>query len=146
MCQVVRQDDLTITNEDRLLRRIPLYQIVKDEDTGCARFSSAAFKDKELSINIESVLLTGGETVDACVRKHQGYKLASFTAGQARQLQQMVCLDPDPPDNMSHGLVCGPKSSRRIYEGLRDSAQWVIPAQAPRYDDIDQEKKQLGMS
>jgi hypothetical protein len=146
MCQTARQDDLTIRNEERLFRRIHLSQIVNDEDTGCARFSSAAFKDKELSINIESVLLRGGEAVGSCLRKHQGYKLASFTAGQARQLQQTVCPDPAPPDNMSHGLVCGSKSSRRIYEGLRDSAQWIIPAQAPRYDDIDQEKKQLGMS
>lgn len=146
MCQTARQDDLTVRNEERLFRRIHLCQIVKDEDTGCARFSSGAFRDKELSINIESVLLRGGETSDACLRKYQGYKLASFTAGQARQLQQIVCPDPEPPDNMSHGLVCGSKSSKRIHEGLRVSALWVIPAQAPRYDDIAHEKKQLGIS
>jgi hypothetical protein len=79
------------------------------------------------------------------MRNDQRFKLASFTAGQARQLQQIVCSDPQPPDNMSHGLVCGSKASRRVYGGLRDSAQWVIPAQAPRYDDIEQEKKQLGI-
>ncbi len=145
MCQTARQDDLTIINEERLFRRVTLHQIVKDEDTGYARISSGAFKDKELSINIESILLGGGETVDACLHKHQGFKLVSFTAGQARQLQQIICPDPEPPDNMSHGLVCGSKNSRRVYEGLRDSAQWVIPAQAPLYSDIAQEKKLLGM-
>lgn len=139
MCQTARQDDLTIANEERLFRRVPLYQIVKDDDTGYARFSSAAFKDKELSINIESILIKGGDTVEACLHNHQGFKLASFTAGQARQLQQIVCSDPKL-GNASHGLVCGPKSSKRVYGGLRDSAQWVIPALAPQYDDIEQEK------
>ena len=145
MCQTARQDDLTITNEERLFRRIHLSQIVKDEDTGQARVSTGAFRDKELSINMESVLLGEGETADACLRHHQGHKLVCFTAGQARQLQQIVCPDPIPPDNLSHGLVCGSKSSRRVHEGLRDSARWVIPAQAPLYDDIAREKKLLGM-
>jgi hypothetical protein len=145
MCQTARHDDPTITNEERLLRRVPLYQIVKDEDTGYARISSGAFKEKELSVNLESVLLGGGGTVDACLQKHQGYKLVSLTAGQVRQLQQIVCPDPEPPDNVSHGLVCGSKNSRRVHEGLRDSAQWVIPPQAPLYADIAQEKKLLGM-
>jgi len=145
MCQTARQDDLSIANEDRLFRRIHLSQIVKDEDTGQARVSTGAFKDKELSINIESLLIGGGETVDACLRNHQGHKLVCFTAGQARQLQQIVCSDPEPPDNISHGLVCGPKNSRRVHEGLRDSAQWIIPAQAPSYADIAQEKRLLGM-
>ena len=100
---------------------------------------SAAFKDKELSINIESILIKGGDTVEACLHNHQGFKLASFTAGQARQLQQIVCSDPKL-GNASHGLVCGPKSSKRVYGGLRDSAQWVIPALAPQYDDMSRKR------
>jgi len=145
MCQPVRQDDLTITNDERLFRRIHLTQIVKDDDTGQARVSSSAFKDKELSINIESILLGGGDTVHACLRNYKVHKLVCFTAGHARQLQQIVCGDPEPPDNMSHGLVCGSKSSRRVYEGLRDSAEWVIPAEAPLYAEIAQEKRLLGL-
>jgi hypothetical protein len=144
MCQPARQDDLTITNEERLFRRIHLSQIVKDDDTGRARVSSGAFTDKELSINIESVLIGNGEAVDTCLRNYRGHKLVCFTAGQARQLQQIVCRDPISPDNLSHGLVYGSKS-RRIREGLRDSAEWVIPAEAPFYADIAQEKRSLGL-
>lgn len=143
MCQPERQNDLTIIDGERLFRRIPIYQIVRDDDTGLARFSSGAFKDKELSINIESALMENGGAVDDCLRGHQGYKLASLTAGVARQYSQIVCRDPIPPDNLSHGLICGAKSSRRIYEGLRDSAQWIIPNQAPPYADIELEKSAL---
>lgn len=145
MVRTERQDDVTIPNQERLFRRIHLTQIVRDEDTGLARVSSGAFRDKELSINIESVLHGSGETPDACLRNHQAHKLVSFTAGRARELQQLICADPEPPDNLSHGLVCGSKSSRRINEGLRDSAEWVIPNQAPSYADIAQEKKSLGL-
>jgi hypothetical protein len=145
MCQPVHEDDPTITNVERLFRRIHPKQIVKDDDTGLARVSTSAFKDKELSMNIESVLLAGGETADACLRSYQGYKLVCFTAGHARQHQQLVCRDP-LPDSPSHGLVCGSKSSRRVHEGLRDLADWVIPAEAPLYSDILQEKRQLGIA
>lgn len=145
MCKPGRQDDLTITDEERLFRRIHLSQIVKDEDTGHARVSTGAFKDKELSINIESVLLGNGETTEACLRNHKGHKLVSFTAAKARQLQQIVCRDPESPDNLSHGLVCGSKNSRSVCEGLRDSAEWIIPTQAPLYADIAQEKRLLGL-
>jgi hypothetical protein len=136
-----RQDDLTIGNEERLFRRIHLTQIVKDEDTGQARVSTGAFRDKELSINIESVLLRNGDAIAACLRNHQGHKLVSFTVGQARQFQQIVCPDPEPPENLSHGLFCGSKNSRRVLEGLRDAAQWVIPAQAPSNEDISREQR-----
>lgn len=145
MCQPARQDDPTITSEEWLFRRIHLSQIVNDDDTGHARVSTGAFRDKELSINIESVLLGNGETTDTCLRNHQGHKLVCFTAGRARELQQIVCRDPEPPDNLSHGLVCGSKNSRRVLEGLRDSAEWVIPAEAPLYADIAQEKRSLGL-
>jgi hypothetical protein len=144
MCQAARQDDLAITADERLFRRVHLSQIVKDDDTGNTRISTGAFKDKELSVNIESVLIRNGESADACLRQHQLHKLVSITAGQARQLQQIVCPDP-LPDDASHGLVCGSKNNRRIHEGLRDSAAWIIPAKAPPYADIAQEKRLLGI-
>ena len=146
MCQTARQDDLTIRNEERLFRRMSPFQIVEDEDTGRARFSSGAFRDKELSINVESVLLRGGEAADACLRKYQGYKLASFTAGQARQLQQIVCPDP------SRLIICrtGWSAARRVASASMKACVFQLSGlfqpQAPRYDDIAHEKKQLGMS
>ncbi len=144
MCEPVREDDLSIAHQDRLLRRIHLAQVVRDDDTGLARISTGAFRDKELSINIESVLLGGGQTAVACLEKFPNHKLAAITAGDARQYQQAVCRDP-LPEVPSHGLICGPKGPRRIQEGLRTAAQWIVPAQAPLYADILREKRSLGL-
>jgi hypothetical protein len=145
MFQPARQNDPTIANEDRLFRRVHLCQIVKDDDTGRARISTAAFKDRELSVNIESVLIGNGLTADACLLDPNKHRLVCFTAGQARHFQQIVCRDPEPPDNLSHGLVCGAKNSRRVSEGLRDSAEWVLPAHAPQYAEIAEQKKLFGI-
>jgi hypothetical protein len=144
MCNPVYEDDPTIANEDRLFRRIHLTQLVRDDDTGFARVSSGAFRDRELSINIESILLGEGKTSTACLQNYLVHKLVSITAGVARRLQQAVCRDP-LPDDLSHGLVCGAKNNRRVHEGLRDSADWVIPASAPSYADILQEKRAHGI-
>lgn len=144
MCQPAYQDDASIADEDRLFRRIHLTQIVKDDDTGLARISSGAFRDTELSINLESVLLNNGQTPSYCLQNHLTHKLAAITAREARQFQQDVCRDPLPNDP-SHGLVCGSKNSRRVHSGLTDAAKWVIPAQAPSYSDILQEKRGHGI-
>lgn len=146
MCQTVREDDPSISNDDQLLRRVHLTQIVRDEDTGRARISSGAFssREKELSVNILSVLRNSGEEASACLRHSGMHKLVSFTAGSARALDQIVCRDPVPPDNISHGLVCGSKG-RRVIEGLRRAATWVVPSEAPDYEEIAREKKMRGL-
>ena len=145
MCQNARQDDPTIANEDRLFRRIPLWQLVKDDDTGLARISSGAFKEEELSVDIESVLASEGRTVDTCVHDHARFKLVSITAGEARRYEQAVCRDPKPED-AAHGLILGKKSKKKIHEGLRGSARWVVPPEAPSYEDIRREKLANGVA
>jgi len=124
------QDDASIRDEERLFRRFHLMLLVRDDDTGLARVSSGAFKDKELSIQIESVLAENGGSADSCLRGHDAHRLVSITAGNARQFNQAVCRDPLPEDP-SHGLVCGSKNSKTVHEGLRVSAIWVIPETAP---------------
>jgi hypothetical protein len=137
-------DDPSIADIERLLRRIHLKQIVKDEDTGLARISSGAFRDKELSVDIEKVLRGRGQEIDFCLKGQRACKLAYFTAGSARQFQQVVFHDP-MPDDPAHGIVYGSKNNRRICEGLRDSAIWAIPAQAPPFADIEAEGRELGL-
>jgi hypothetical protein len=134
MSQPDYQDDTSIADEDRLFRRIHSTQIVKD-DNGFARVSSGAFRDKEMSVNIESVLLSEGKSAADCLQGYRAHKLVSITAGAARQFRQAVCRDPLPEDS-SHGLVCGSKSNGRVVEGLRSSAKWVIPDAAPLYSDV----------
>ena len=138
------QDDATIRDEERLFRRIHLRLLVRDDDTGLARVSSGAFKDKELSVCIESVLIENGRTSELCLQNYYAHKLMFITAGQARQFNQAVCHDP-VPDDPSHGLVYGSKNNPKTYNGLCCAATWVIPNSAPRFDDIEAERRKLGI-
>jgi len=145
MSLLAYQNDATIVDGERLFRRVHVAQIVRDDDTGLARVSSGAFKDKELSINIESVLAQTGSSPIACLRSHKAHKLMFITAGDARRFKQAVCRDP-LPDDPSHGLVYGSKNNKGVSEGLRSAAKWQFPASAPLYDEIEAEKRALGMS
>lgn len=94
MSQPVYDDDLSIRDEERLFRRVHVAQLVRDDDTGLVRVSSGVFKDKELSINIESLLVGAGNSAEACLQNHKAHKLISITAGDARRFDQTVCRDP----------------------------------------------------
>ena len=139
-----RQDDPTIDGDVKLFRRIHLTQIVEDGDTGNARVSSGAFRDKELSVNIEQLLIAEGYEPDHCLRKHPHHKLVAFKTGAARALGQSVYGDPQA-DDQSHGIVDGNKNRKKIHDGLREASIWVIPPAAPKYETIQQEKIDLGL-
>ena len=143
MSPPVFQDDLSIPDEERLLRRVHIQQIVRDDDTGLARVSSGVFRDKELSINLESALSDLGGSAESCLQASSAHKLISITAQNARQFNQSVCRDP-VPDDLSQGLVYGSKSGS-VRDGLRAAADWVIPANAPRYEEIEAERRLLGI-
>jgi hypothetical protein len=134
------QDDTSIRDDERLFRRVHLTQLVKDEDTGLTRVSSSVFRDKELSVNIESALVTAGIPVEASLQNYNTHKLLFITAGAARRFDQAICRNP-LPENPAHGLVYGSKSSKHIQNGLRTAAQWAIPATAPRYEDVEVERR-----
>jgi hypothetical protein len=142
MCQNC-ENDPSIADEERLFRRVHLKQIVKDEDTGLARISSGAFRDKDLSVNIEAILREHNCDASYCLVGKTEHKLVFITAETARALHQAVCKDPKERDP-SHGLVYGSKNSRQVHDGLRAKALWVIPNVAPEYEAIKQEKMALG--
>jgi hypothetical protein len=75
----VFEDDPSITGDERLLRRIPCTWIAWDE-LGNATLSSAAFKDEELSVNIESVMARNGRAPTDAVRNYPGYVLPNSVA------------------------------------------------------------------
>lgn len=137
MTPPVYQDDSSISDGDRLFRRVHRDFIVRDENTGLARVSSGVFRAKELSVNIESVLKMQGCTPEACLHDYDkaAYSLVSITAGDARKLNQAVFRDP-LPDNLSHGIVYGTKNNKKIPEGLQSAAVWVIPPTPPVIDDL----------
>ena len=144
MSPPVFQDNASISDEERLFRRVHLLLLVRDDDTESVRVSSGAFKDKELSVNIESTLAADGGSAETCLRNYKTHVLISITAGNARQLDQAVCRDPLPEDH-SHGLVYGSKSKSGVSERLRTAAAWVIPPIAPSFEVIDSERRKLGI-
>lgn len=79
-------------------------------------------------------------TQNHCLAKDKAHKLMSLRPDTCRLFQQIVCIDALPGDP-SHGLVCGNKNNRRILEGLRDSALWVIPPEAPTFESIQREAR-----
>jgi hypothetical protein len=76
-------DDPSIQPAERLFRRIPSTWIDWDEQ-GNALISSAAFKDGELSINLESVMTRDGRPPEDAIRNHPSYGLPAITAAHAR--------------------------------------------------------------
>jgi hypothetical protein len=139
------QDDSSISDDDILFRRVNLRLLVRDDDTGLARVSSGAFrdKDKQISVDIKSVLDGMGLGQESCITDHKAQKLVSFAVGEARRLKQAVCRAP-LPENPSHGLVCGSKSDK-VLHGLAAAADWVIPVKAPLYEEIEAEKRAIGL-
>jgi hypothetical protein len=118
------EDDPTIAGDDRLFRRIHRSHVLWEED-GTAAISSAAFRDEELSINIESVMVREGRPPADAIRQYPSYGLAAITAAHARSLDQVVARDPIE-EEPAHGVVSGQKKRGGIAGKLRDGASWVI--------------------
>jgi hypothetical protein len=123
------EDDPTIPNEERLLRWIPCNWVLWDEN-GAPSISSAAFKDQELSVSFESVIISAGRQASDAMRPNPGSALAAITAGHARALEQKVARDPTP-EEPAHGIVYGRKKNRGIGGKLRDGASWVVKPTRP---------------
>src|ERR1039458_4412727 len=82
------EDDPSIADEERLFRRIPRTWINWD-DRGNAAVSSAAFRDEELSVALESVMARDGRPPVDAIRNYPGYGLAAITAAHARSLNRL---------------------------------------------------------
>jgi hypothetical protein len=123
MSDRVFENDPTIPGDESLLRRIHPSQVNWDE-SGEPNISSAAFRDRELSVNLSSVMLETGRVPGDAIRGHAGFGLAAITAAHARSLNQAVARDP-VPDELSHGIVYGEKT-HPIRRKLRDGAQWIV--------------------
>ena len=120
----VFEDDPSIGGEERLFRRIPRTWFDWDE-SGTPAVSSAAFKDEELSVNLESVMARNGRPPADAIRNYPGYGLAAITAAYSRSLNQRVDRDP-LNEEPAHGVVFGQRKCGGIAGKLRDGAQWVV--------------------
>lgn len=126
------QDDPTITDECRLLRRIPAQPnafIRWDANRGRWGISSQAFRNHRrhnaFSVNLESVLITEGLPLESVLADPARYALASIRAQQARERGQTIQRKPEPDDS-SHAHVTGDKP-KSVQQELASLAEWVIP-------------------
>ncbi len=131
-------DDPNIPDQARLFRRVHLSQIVPGGD-GRALISSGAFRDKEMSVTLEVVLIDLGRQPDECLAQWPLCKLVSVRATACRENGQVVARDPTP-EEPAHGVVYGKKTTA-IARALRDSAEWIIPSPGPQYTEIEEERR-----
>lgn len=121
-------DDVSISNDTQLWRRVAPQHIVPDENTGRRRPSSAAFGDhpngSPMSVMIGDTVMQSGRGPNDVLVGYPGYGLASFTAGLARTCGQGVARDPTP-NEPAHAVVFGEKP-RPVRKRLAQGCEWVI--------------------
>lgn len=126
--QVEYADDPTIEDDDALWRRLIRDWVIKDENSGEWRPSSAAFDNSKdgspLSVVLANII-TAMQGNPADVLKNVDDSLCSFTAGLARMLEQNVTSWPKIEDDPAHGWVAG-KKTRHVKRQLAKNAQFVI--------------------
>jgi len=123
-----KADDLSIPQDAGLLRRIHPDQVIRDRNTGELRPSSAAFKDPNLSVDVETLLQAAGLDWHFSVKDYSGYSLVRFVARSARDRGLAVVSAP-LPNNPAHAEVVGKKSPGTA-NALRDASEWVCIAGA----------------
>jgi hypothetical protein len=135
------QNDPSIPDESRLLRRIIPDWIVPDHNNNCKRVSSAAFcnsknehgEEDGMSVVLEDVLLVQGRLRTSVLTGYESNSLIAQTAGWVRSCDQGVIRDP-LPEEPAHGLVVGNKNTA-ARKRLARQYEWVEPPEAPPLDD-----------
>ena len=61
------------------------------------RPSSSAFKNQELSVNIESLMIEQGRDLEETLDGHPDDALAAVTAGEVRRFDLPIVKDREPP-------------------------------------------------
>jgi hypothetical protein len=119
-----RKDDPTILDSDRLFRRVKPNQLVRLPD-GSFRPSSDVFKNLQMSVNIESLMV--GRSPEDTLKGYEDCSLTSVTAGAVRQRgpQFPIVKDNAPPNDPAHGLVLGKKPDS-FGSAMARVHQWVV--------------------
>ena len=125
MADQTRPDDPTIPHTDRLFRRVRPNQVVHEPD-GTLRPSSAVFKDAELSVNIESLMIAQLRPPEDTLTKYPGECLLSILVSQVRERGYAVVKDTDSPNDPAHGLVPGKKRDS-FANAMRRQYRWIVP-------------------
>jgi hypothetical protein len=112
-----------IPDHSGLLRRIHPKFVTPDYNTGRKRLSSGAFRDSNMSVDVESMLTTDGRDWTFSLRNWPSHFLVRLQAGFTRAQQQSIEHKPQA-DNPYHAEVVGRKSGA-ICDAFRREARWV---------------------
>jgi hypothetical protein len=98
---------------------------------GAPRPSSAAFRDSDdgtpMSGFWEQLQYDSGLSEQDALRGHDGFSLAMFTAGLARELGQGIHPNPDEVSGPAHVLVFGDKPKKTVRQRLAKESVWRVP-------------------
>jgi hypothetical protein len=119
-------DDILTSQDVGLLRRIHPEQVIEDKNTGQRRPSSAAFKDPNLSVDIEPLLQAAGLDWRFSLKDHPSFSLVRFSEQSAKG-QGLTVVRKPLPENPAHAEVVGKKTQGKA-NALRDAAEWVYVA------------------
>jgi hypothetical protein len=120
-----QEDDLSIPDTDRLFRRVPPNQLEPLED-GSQRPSSSVFKQLELSVNIECLMVEQGRPPEDTLTGYPGHYLTSIVARDVRAKGHPIVKYTEPPNDPAHGLVLG-KKKNSFANAMLASHQWIVP-------------------
>lgn len=134
--EVIPHDHTEIAETDTIIRRIdPENHVVPDENRGCRRLSSKAYKPSSMpnggmSIDIEKLIVQGGHNPQTFVTTPKFTGSVAFTAAAIRSAGLRVGYDPIP-GNDCHGEVWGPKDKPNRFsngqiKSLREAATWYV--------------------
>jgi|ERR1700680_2208486 hypothetical protein len=125
-------DDPSIPNTDRLFRRVPPNQLFTEPD-GSQRPTSAVFKNPNLSVNIESLMIEQGRQPEDTLTNFPTDFLTSIIAGNVRVYGYRIVKDTAPPNDPAHGLVLGRKTSAFANAMVR-THRWIVAPPKMRAD------------
>lgn len=128
-------DEDRIGSTDIIIRRInPKQHVVEDANLGCKRLSTKAFSPSSgekggMSVDIEALIIEGGEKPKEYVKTPVFTGSVQFSAGDARELGLMIGYDPIST-NPYHGEVWGVVRPNRFTKsqqrGLITVSEWYI--------------------
>lgn len=128
------QDDTTILDDDRLIRRIPEHYL--DPATGKQTVSSGAFQTPSkghgnLSVDIEKLMLANDVKPADFVITGNYVAAVTLTAGQLRNAELSIAKVP-LDDNPYHGEVGrseGGRLTKKQRRELKENCAWLVKPQ-----------------
>jgi len=117
------QDDSSIPDDAKVLRRIPPSHVVKNDSTG--RPQTRDFDNSPDGSGTSVRIWADGTDPLDVLKDHDDFGLVFITAKDIRDNDLGIILDPDPdPNDPHHALIQGKKKSGRK-KRLASAAIWI---------------------